>query len=193
MRRVFRRRYRILFASSLTIALAGLGMYLYPARLAGQVSSGTDPHPIRELQEERLATLRKIADLVDQKRREGSASMAEVASAKREVAEAELEICANQADRVLVLERIVEDSSLLASQAVQLAQSNLASQEVALAMKADLLRSRIRLELARAELWNEVNDSGQARSPASQASPPAKQCTLTREHTTSSRPSTPHP
>jgi hypothetical protein len=92
MSQVFRFRYRTLFAASLTIALASLAFCLYPARLAGQVSSGRDAHPIGELQEERLATLRQLADLVDQKRREGSASMAEVASARREVAEAELEI-----------------------------------------------------------------------------------------------------
>jgi len=34
--------------------------------------------------------------------------MAELALARRHVAEAELEICANQAERVMVLEKIVE-------------------------------------------------------------------------------------
>ena len=170
MSQVFRLRYRSIFAAGLAIALTGLGIYLYPARLAGQVPPGTDPNPIRALQEERLATLRKIAELVDQKRRQGSASMAEVASAKREVAEAELEICANQTDRVRVLEQIVEDTRILASQAAQLAQDNLAGQEVALAMKADLLRSQIRLELARAELSSELNGSGEKRAPAGWAS-----------------------
>jgi hypothetical protein len=174
MSQLFRLRNRKLFVASLAIVLASLAIYLYPARLAGQVPSGTGAHPIRELQEERLATLRKIADLVDQKRRQGSASMAEVASAKREVAEAELEICASQTDRVMVLERIVEDTRLLASQAAQLAQNNLASQEVALAMKADLLRSQIRLELARAELASELKGSGQVRVQADWGSPRAK-------------------
>jgi hypothetical protein len=172
--RVLKRRYRTLFAASLAIALASLAFCLYPARLAGQVSPGTDSRPIRELQDERLATLRKIVDLVDQKRRQGGASMAEVASAKREVAEAELEICANQADRVKVLEQIVEDARIIESKAAQLAEDNLVSQEVALAMKADWLKSRIRLELARAELWSESNDSGQEPVPAGRASPPAK-------------------
>jgi len=60
MSQVFRLRYRTIFATGLAIALASLGIYLYPARLAGQVPSGTDPHPIRELQEERLAALRTI-------------------------------------------------------------------------------------------------------------------------------------
>jgi hypothetical protein len=174
MSQIFRFRYRTLFAASLTIALASLSFYLYPVRLAGQVSSGTATHPIRELQQERLATLRQIADLVDQKRRQGSASVAEVASAKRDVAEAELEICANQMERVKVLEQIVGDTMTLASQAAQLARNNLASQEVALAMKADLLRSQIRLELARAELSNELNGSGQKPAQVGWASPPAK-------------------
>jgi len=170
MSQVFRLRYRTIYAAGLAIALVSLGIYLYPARLAGQVPSGTDPHPIRELQEERLNTLRTIVDLLDQKRRQGSASMAEVASAKREVAEAELEICTNQTERVIVLEQLVEDATIIESKAAQLAQENLASQEVALAMKADLLKSRIRLELARAELSNELNGSGQKRAPTDSAS-----------------------
>ena len=174
MSQVFRLRYRTIFTAGLAIALASLGIYLYPARLAGQVPSGTDPHPIRELQEERLATLRQIVELVDQKRRQGSASMAEVASAKREVAEAELELCANQSDRVKVLEQLVEDARIIASKAAQLAQDNLLSQEVALAMKADWLKSRIRLELARAELSNELNGRGQEPAQVGWASPPAK-------------------
>ena len=174
MSQVFRLRHRTIFAAGLAISLASLGIYLYPALLAGQVPSGTDPDPIRELQEERLATLRKIVEVVDQKRRQGSASMAEVASAKREVAEAELELCANQSDRVKVLEQIVEDASIIASKAAQLAQDNLVSQEVALAIKADLLKSRIRLELARAELSNELNGYGQKRAPTGWTSPAAQ-------------------
>lgn len=150
-RRGFRFRYRTLFAASLTLALVFLGLHLCPARLAGQVPSGSDPHPIRELQEERLATLQQIADLVNQRRRQGSASVAEVVSARREVAEAELEMCSSQIDRVRLLEQIVEDARLLANQAAQRAQDNLASQEVALTMKADWLQSQIRLERARAE------------------------------------------
>lgn len=167
---VLRLRARRVLVASFAIALAGLGAYLYPARLAGQVCSGTDSNPIRQLQEERLATLRRRADLVDQKRRQGSASMAEAASAKRDVAEAELEICANQADRVLVLERIVDDSGFLASQAAQLAQNNFASQEVALAMKADWLHSKIRLELARAELASELSGRASEGAPTGWAS-----------------------
>ena len=174
MSQVFRLRHRTIFAACLAIALASLGIYLYPTRLAGQVASGTDPQPIRELQEERLATLRQIVEVVDQKRRQGSASMAEVASAKREVAEAELEICTNQTERVIVLEKIVEDARIIASKAAQLAQDNLVSQEVALAMKADWLKSRIRLELARAELSNELNGRRQKRAPTGLASPVAQ-------------------
>ena len=174
MSHVFNLRSGRIFAASLALALASLGVYLYPARLAGQVPSGTDTHPIRELQEERLATLRKIADLVDQKRRQGSASMAALALAKRDVAEAELELCANQTDLVIVLEKIVEEARLLESQAAQLAQNNLASQEMALAMKADLLLSQIRLELARADLSSEPNGSGQQPAQVGWASPAAK-------------------
>jgi hypothetical protein len=126
------------------------------------------------LQEERLATLRQIVELVDQKRRQGSASMAELALAKRDVAEAELEICANQTERVIILEKIAEDARIFESKAAQLAQDNIASQEFALAMKADWLKSRIRLELARAELSNELDVRAQTQVQADHATAPAK-------------------
>lgn len=77
-------------------------------------------------------------------------------------------------------EKIVEDARILENQAAQLAQDNVASQELALAMKADLLRSQIRLELARAELSSEPNGSGQQPAqvgcsfPAAWPSPAAK-------------------
>jgi hypothetical protein len=174
MSQVFRLRYRTIYTVGLAIALASLGIYLYPALLAGQVPSGTDPHPIRELQEERLATLRQIVELVDQKRRQGSASMADLALAKRDVAEAELEICANQTERVIILEKIAEDARIFESKAAQLAQDNIASQEFALAMKADWLKSRIRLELARAELSNELDVRAQTQVQADHATAPAK-------------------
>jgi hypothetical protein len=106
--------------------------------------------------------------------------MADVTAAKREVAEAELEICANQMDRVRILEQIVEDTRLLASQTALLAQKKLASQEVALAMKADLLRSQIRLELARTELPAEPNGSGPQRTPAGWTSRAQNDVPLTR-------------
>ena len=42
---VFRLRYRTIFTAGLAIALASLGIYLSPERLAGQVPSGTDLLP----------------------------------------------------------------------------------------------------------------------------------------------------
>ena len=152
MSTVFRLRNNRIFTASLTIFLASVGVYLYPARLAGEVPLRADTHQVGALREERLTTLRKIVNLVEQRRRKGSASMVDLVWAKRNVAEAELEICATQKERVMVLERIVEEARILESQAAQLAQNNAASEEVAWAMKADLLQSRIRLELARAEL-----------------------------------------
>lgn len=171
---VFKLRSRRIFAASLAIALASLGIHLYADRLAGQVPLGTNAHPVRELQEERLATLRKIVDLVDQRRRHGSASMAEFVVAKRNVAEAELENCTNPAERVMVLEKIVEEAKVLESQAARRAQDDNACQEVALAMKADLLRWQVRLERARAELSSELNGCAQKRPQVGWASPPAK-------------------
>jgi len=166
MSQVFKLRYPTRFAASLALVLTSLGLSLDPPHLAGQVTSGTNSCPIRALQQERLATLRQLADLLEQKRRQGSASLAEVAAAKREAAEAGLELCDTPTERVRVLEQIVADTRLLASRAEQLAQSNLACQEVALTLKAELLRAQIRLERARAELSNEPTGSGQEHAPA---------------------------
>jgi hypothetical protein len=171
---VFKPRSRRIFAASLAIASVSFAILLYADRLAGQVLSGTNAHRVRELQEERLAILRTIVDLVDQKHGQGAASMAEFVLAKRNVAEAELEICASQAERIKVLEQIVEDARILESQAAKLAQDNVGSQEVALAMKADLLRSQVRLELARAEWSGELNGSEQNPAQVGWASPSAK-------------------
>jgi hypothetical protein len=171
---VFKLRSRRIVSVSLAIALANLGLLLYATRLTGQVPLGTNAQPVRALQEERLATLRKIADLVEQRRRQGGASMAEVALAKRNVAEAELELCTSPADRVTVIEKIVDEARTLESQAAQRAQDNLACQEVALAMKADLLRWQVRLEQARAELPSELNGSGQKPPQVGWASPPKR-------------------
>ena len=132
---IFKLRSRRVFAASLLIALGSLGIPLHADWLAGQVPLRTNTHQVRDLQEKRLATLRKIVDLVDQRFRHGGASMAELILAKRNVAEAELELCTSQAERILVFERIVEDVRVLESQAAQLAQDNAASQEVALAMR----------------------------------------------------------
>jgi hypothetical protein len=174
MSQVFGLRNRGIFAASLSITLASLGIVLYAARLAGQVPSGADAHPVHELRVERLATLRKIVDLVDQKHRHGSASMADLVLAKRNVAEAELELCTNPAERVMVFEKIVEDARILESQAEQLAQGNVDSQERALVLKAELLRSQVRLELARAELSNQLNGGGSKPPQVGWASPAAK-------------------
>jgi hypothetical protein len=174
MKQVIKLRYRTIFTAGLAITLASFGIYLYPAGLAGQGYLGADRHPIRELQEERLATLRTIAELIDQKRLQGNASMAELALANRDIAEAELELCANQTERVIILERIVEDARMFESKAAQLTQDKVVSQEFALAMKADWLKARIRLELARAELSSELTGSGQKSAQVNWSSSTAK-------------------
>ena len=174
MSQVFKLRSRRTVAATLAVALASLGTLLYATRLAGQVCLDTHAHQIRELEQERLATLRRIVDLADQRRREGGASMAELALAKRNVAEAELELCADQTERVTILEKIVEDAKLLESQAAHLAQENIASQETALEMKADLLRWQVRLETARAETTGELNGRGQNPPQLGGTSPPSK-------------------
>jgi hypothetical protein len=62
--------------------------------------------------------------------------------------------------------KMVADTSILEGQAVQLARKNVATEESALAIKADLLRLKIRLEEAQAESWCDPH-SGQETASGS--------------------------
>jgi hypothetical protein len=145
-----------MLAAGFTLALASLAVHLFAALPPRKVFPPSEAQQIGQLREERLATLRRIVELVDQRHRSGSASMAELVLAKRDVAEAELEICTNQMDRVFVLQKMVEDAAVLEVQAVRLAQKNVASEEAALAAKAGLLQLKIRLEDAQAQLSKQL-------------------------------------
>ena len=134
------------------MALAGVGIHLFAAWPTGQTFSAAKVQQIRGLHEERLAALRKRVELVEQRCRSGSGSRAELLAAKRDVAEAELDTCASQEERVRVLEKMIADATILESQAAELARKNVASEEVALVIKADLLQLKIRLEEAQSEL-----------------------------------------
>jgi hypothetical protein len=174
MNHVWKLRSRRIVLLSVVSALVGLAIQLHADRFAAQSPSGTNAPQVRELQEERLATLRDLQGLVESRRRQGGACMAELVLAKRNVAEAELELCTTPAECVKVLEKIVADASVLESQAAQLARDNVAARETALAMKADVLRWQVRLELARAELSNELNGSGQNPAQVGWVFPSAK-------------------
>ena len=161
-----RRYHKAIVTAGLALALGSFGFHLYAAWSKAEPSAGAQTQQVQALREDRLATLRRIVDLIDRRYHSGSASMAELLAAKRDVAEAELEACSSQKERVRVLEKMVADTSILEGQAVQLARKKVATEESALAIKADLLRLKIRLEEAQAELSSEL-DSGQETASGS--------------------------
>jgi hypothetical protein len=143
--------YRGIVTASLALALGNFGFHLYAAWSKAEPAAALQTQQVQALREERLATLHKIVDLINHRYHSGSASMAELLAAKRDVGEGELEACAGQKERVRVLEKMVEDTSILEGQAAQLARKDVATEESALAIKADLLRLKIRLNQAQAE------------------------------------------
>ncbi len=155
--RIMRFHFKGLFVAIVTIALAGFGVRLFAAWSSSQGRSVIKPQQVQVLQEERLTALRRIVELVDQRYHSGSASRVELAAANRNVAEAELDMCATQKERVTVLGKMVDNATILETQAAELARKGVASEEAALVIKADLLQLRIRLEEAQAELARELN------------------------------------
>src|SRR5690242_20487426 len=137
---IVRLRYKSIVTAGIALALGSFAFHLYAARSRGEPAPAAQTQQVQALRDQRLATLRRIVDLIDGRYHSGSASMAELLAAKRDVGEAELEACADQKERVRLLEKMVDDTSVLEDQAVQLAQKNVATEELALAVKADLLR-----------------------------------------------------
>lgn len=82
--------------------------------------------------------------------------MADLAAAKRDLAEAELEMCATPLERVHVLEKMVATATLLEAQAERLAAQGAASEEAWLKTRAAVLQLRIRLQEARSKAVGEL-------------------------------------
>ncbi len=148
--------YKGILVASLMIALTGAGFHLFAAWPAAEAVPPAKTQQAQALRLDRLATLRRRVDLVDQRYRTGSGSRSELLAAKRDVAEAELDTCAPQKERVSVLEKMVDDANILECQAAELARKNVATEEAALVIKADLLQLKIRLEEAQAALSREL-------------------------------------
>ena len=148
---LMKRSYKSIVTAGLALALSTFAFHLYAAWSKEGPATVAHSQPVQALREERLATLRRIVDLIDRRYHSGSASMAELLAAQRDLAEAQLEASATQEERVQVLEKMVSDASILDDQAVQLARKNVVSEESALAIKADLLQLKIRLNQAQAE------------------------------------------
>ncbi len=121
------------------------GWFLHFVDAQAQVSQKSQ---VRDLQEQRLATLREVAKLASQSYQSGQTSSQELWSAIRARDEAELDLCTSSKERIAALEKLVGDAKEIEEQNAKLAANHLISQRLYLKAKADRLEQEIRLEQA---------------------------------------------
>lgn len=120
---------------------------LHSARLDAQTSQSSR---VRDLQEQRLATLRSLVEITTDHYKNGQASSDELWSATRARDEAELELCLSSAERLPVLERIVQQAKMLEEQDAKLVSNKLLSGTILLKAKADRLQQELRFKQEKA-------------------------------------------
>ena len=137
--------FTVLSISTLGLLLVSVWLS-HSARVDAQTSHGSR---VRDLEEERLATLSNLVEITTEHYRSGQVSSEELASAIRTRDEAELDLCTSNAGRIPVLERIVKEARVREEQDAGLVTNKLLSRRLLLKAKADRLQQEIRLELAK--------------------------------------------
>jgi hypothetical protein len=124
-----------------------------PARLKAEAPAAPEAKndKLKELQKERLAALREAARLATARFQNAQGSLDEVREAARKVAEAELDLCDSDKERVAVLEKFVGVAKKYEEQAAQFAKAGKGREYSALMAKADRLEAEIALEQAKAK------------------------------------------
>jgi multidrug resistance efflux pump len=115
------------------------------------VSLGVQDRKLKELQQERLMTARELVKQETARFQNGLGLVDEVLESTRTLADAELEVCESNKERVAALEKIlaiVKDTERIAAGS---AQKGLRPQSGALRAKAERLRVEIALERAKAK------------------------------------------
>jgi multidrug efflux pump subunit AcrA (membrane-fusion protein) len=106
---------------------------------------------IKEMQQERLATARELAKVQTARFRSNQGQIEEVLEATRVLADAELDLCVSDKERVAVLEKILavaEDTERMAANFAKVGQGR---DSTALVAKAERLRIEIDLERVKAK------------------------------------------
>ena len=80
---------------------------------------------MRDLQEQRLDTLRNLVTTTTEHYKKGLASSEDLWSATRAKDEAELDLCTSKAERIVILERIVAEAKMLEEQDAKLVANKL--------------------------------------------------------------------
>jgi hypothetical protein len=136
------------------LSIPALGLLLVSSWLvhsAGAEAQSSRSGRVRDLQEQRLDTLRNLVKVTSEHYKSGQASSADLWSATRARDEAEMDLCTSSAERIAILERIVAEAKALEEQDARLVTNKLMSRTVLLKATADRLEQEILLESAKAK------------------------------------------
>jgi hypothetical protein len=147
---MFARRTHFWFkALSIPTVLLMVGLWLtHSARLDAQTKQSSR---VRELEEQRLVTLSNLVEITSERVKNGELSSDELLTATRARDEAELALCTSDAERIAVLEKIVEEAKTIEEQDAKLVANKAMSRRMLLKATADRLEQQIRLESAKAK------------------------------------------
>ena len=132
-------------------ALALIALWSGHSPTAGQEPAKAQEQgaKIKELQKEWLASVRDIAKKDAVRAKNGQASPDEILASNRMLADAALEVCGSDEDRIAVLEKILASARDTEKLAERLAKSGQARESTLLKAKAERLRFEIALERAK--------------------------------------------
>ena len=114
-------------------------------------AKGSQSSTVRQLQEQRLATLRNLVKITTDDFKSGQASSEELRSAVMAQEDAELALCSSAQERVAVLERAVAGAKAREEQDAKLVANKLRPETSLLRATADRLQQEILLQQARAK------------------------------------------
>ncbi len=106
---------------------------------------------VKELQKERIATLKEMADLITDQFRNGRVPFEEVLEARLLVFKAELDAAEKESDRITLYKNIVDELKKFETVADQRVKAAQGSQSTFLKVKARRLEAEINLERAKAK------------------------------------------
>ena len=139
--------FKVVSVPALGLLLVGFWL-LHALGVEAQTSRGGR---VRDLQEQRLDTLRNLVKITTEHYKNGQASSDDLWSATRAKDEAELDLCTSNAERIAILERIVADAEMVEEQDAKLVTNKLLSRTLLLKATADRLQQEIHLEYAKAK------------------------------------------
>ena len=147
---MFSRRTRLCF-KVLSISTGLLMVSLWLAHSAGVDAQIKQSSRVRELEEQRLVTLSNLVEITSERVKNGDLSSDELLAATRARDEAELALCTSDAERIAVLEKIVEEARTVEEKDAKLVADKVMARRILLKATADRLEQQIRLESARAK------------------------------------------